>query len=103
MHSVYFPDMPVHSAAFLHVGSSVIASGKRKHFYTVDIEKQKASNITHIFGHPHEDDLSLLSVSPMSEYISFASPASGAVLVLDAKNQKLLFDLKMSSSGSGAA
>lgn len=48
--SIYFQDMPIYSAEFSADGKEVIASGRRKFFYSVNMEQGQVEKISQIQG-----------------------------------------------------
>ena len=97
IHSFFLKDLPIYTGGFILGGSEVLLSGNRKHFYSFDVEKQTASKITNIFGHPDEIDLRGLIFDSDSDYLGFTSKAKSELMVLSAKSKQLLFDLKHTS------
>jgi U3 small nucleolar RNA-associated protein 18 len=48
--SIYFQDMPIHSAEFSPDGKEVIVSGRRKFFYHIDMEQGRVEKVISIQG-----------------------------------------------------
>lgn len=48
--SIHFQDMPIRSAEFSADGREVIASGRRKFFYSIDVEQGQVEKISQIQG-----------------------------------------------------
>ena len=48
--SVFFEDMPITGAAFTKRGAGVLACGRRKFFYCLDLETSKMEKVAGIFG-----------------------------------------------------
>lgn len=46
MASLFFPDLPIHSAAFHPSGSSILLTGRRPFFYTYDLQTGQATRIS---------------------------------------------------------
>ena len=48
--SIHFQDMPIYSAEFTTDGKEAIVSGRRKFFYSVNMEQGQVEKISHIQG-----------------------------------------------------
>ncbi|KAK9786493.1 hypothetical protein WJX73_003878 [Symbiochloris irregularis] len=48
--SIYLEDLPIHKAAFARGGSQVVATGRRKHFYILDLEAAKVERVQSLVG-----------------------------------------------------
>mmetsp|Transcript_732 Transcript_732/g.769 ORF Transcript_732/g.769 Transcript_732/m.769 type:complete len:445 (-) Transcript_732:178-1512(-) len=96
LNSVYFHDLPIGNASFTTDGSTIIASGRKKHYYTYDLGKNQIQKITHIFG-SDERDLTNMLVSPDGNYLVFLCK-NGYILFLCMKTRRLLFKLKMNGT-----
>ena len=48
--SIFIPNMPIHCASFSADGKQIFASGRRKYFYSTDIETGKIDKIPWIQG-----------------------------------------------------
>ena len=48
--ALYLEDLPVHTARFANGGAQVIASGRRKFFYAIDLEKQSVERVKGVQG-----------------------------------------------------
>lgn len=68
--SVHFNDMPIHSASFSPDGRTIFASGRRKFFYSYDVEAGAITHIPAIAGHT-EKSLESMIVSPNGEFLAF--------------------------------
>jgi U3 small nucleolar RNA-associated protein 18 len=47
---VFLKDLPISQAAFSKDGSEVVATGKRKYFYSIDLESGKVNKVPEIIG-----------------------------------------------------
>jgi U3 small nucleolar RNA-associated protein 18 len=68
--SVFVKDMPIHTASFTADGRSVVMSGRRKYFYTYDLERATVSRVPRIFGRD-EKSLEKFVLSPDNKWIAF--------------------------------
>ncbi|KAF5938788.1 hypothetical protein HYC85_023047 [Camellia sinensis] len=68
--SIFLDDCPIRNACFLPDGSQVIASGRRKFFYSFDLVKAAVDKIGSLTGR-EEKSLEVFEVSPDSNTIAF--------------------------------
>eukprot|EP00252_Welwitschia_mirabilis_P015927 TRINITY_DN35333_c0_g1_i1.p1 TRINITY_DN35333_c0_g1~~TRINITY_DN35333_c0_g1_i1.p1 ORF type:complete len:553 (+),score=107.94 TRINITY_DN35333_c0_g1_i1:450-2108(+) len=94
--SVFIADLPIHTASFVADGSKVIASGRRKHFYSFDMIKGKLDRISCLIGR-EERSLESFAVSPDSNLIAFLGN-EGYILLVSTKTNQLTGILKMNGS-----
>lgn len=94
--SVMFPDMPVHSAEFVADGREVIASGRRKFFYSCDLTSGKINKIGGIVGRK-EKSLERFVVSPDSSLIAFLGN-DGYIMLVSRHSKAWVANLKMNSA-----
>jgi len=64
--SVFFQDMPIHHAAFTNGGAQVVAAGRRKFFYVLDLNAAKIEKVTGVFGR-EERSLESFAAHPDAE------------------------------------
>lgn len=69
LQSFYFADMPVHTARFASGGSVVVASGRRRFFYVLDVTTEKVERIKGLVGR---------SERSLEKFVVPSSPAGGA-------------------------
>ncbi|KAF9107551.1 U3 small nucleolar RNA-associated protein 18 [Mortierella sp. AM989] len=86
MQSVFFKDMPVYKASFNPTGNGIVASGRRKYFYTFDIEAGKVDKSQGIYGR-QEKSLEKFALSPCGRWIAFLGRDGYIVLVASATKQ----------------
>ncbi|KAJ3163920.1 U3 snoRNP protein [Geranomyces variabilis] len=94
--SVYIKDLPIVKASFTPDGSEILITGRRKYFYTYDVEKGAVNRISGIRGHD-EDDLSQSYVSPDSKYIVFTG-RDGLMMVVSKDTKQWIGDMKMNGT-----
>ncbi|KAK9791599.1 hypothetical protein WJX73_001142 [Symbiochloris irregularis] len=125
--SIYLEDLPIHKAAFARGGSQVVATGRRKHFYILDLEAAKVERVQSLVGcsakiatsgrdgimqtwdtrtfkclHTHQDEGTLtgtaLAWSPTSTHLATGSDSG----VVNLYRQPSLFDNGGGGSMGGA-
>ncbi|KAK3842702.1 MAG: WD40-repeat-containing domain protein [Linnemannia gamsii] len=101
MQSVFYKDMPIYKAAFSPspAGSnnnSVVASGRRKYFYTYDIEAGKVDKSQGIYGR-HEKSLEKFVLSPCGTWIAFLG-RDGYIILVATKTRMWAKNFKMSGN-----
>ncbi|AED91981.1 U3 small nucleolar RNA-associated protein 18 [Arabidopsis thaliana] len=94
--SIFLEDCPIRKAAFLPNGSQVIVSGRRKFFYSFDLEKAKFDKIGPLVGR-EEKSLEYFEVSQDSNTIAFVGN-EGYILLVSTKTKELIGTLKMNGS-----
>jgi U3 small nucleolar RNA-associated protein 18 len=106
--SLHLADLPIHTARFAAGGAQVIASGRRKFFYAVDLESQSIDRIKGIQGH---DDASLeqfvvppAATAPADQRACIAFLGSeGAVPLVSLRSKQCVGELRMSGTVRSAA
>ncbi|CAN8299725.1 unnamed protein product [Cochlearia groenlandica] len=94
--SIFLEDCPIRKAAFLPNGSQVIVSGRRKFFYSFDLENAKFDKIGPLVGR-EEKSLEKFEVSQDSKTIAFVGN-EGYILLVSTKTKELTGTLKMNGS-----
>ncbi|KAF2572201.1 hypothetical protein F2Q70_00006176 [Brassica cretica] len=94
--SIFLEDCPIHKAAFLPNGSQVIVSGRRKYFYSFDLENAKFDKIGPLVGR-EEKSLESFEVSQDSKTVAFMGNG-GYILLVSTKTKELTGTLKMNGS-----
>ncbi|KAG0261870.1 U3 small nucleolar RNA-associated protein 18 [Mortierella polycephala] len=94
--SVFYKDMPIYKAAFSAEGSAVVASGRRKYFYTYDIEKGKVDKSQGIYGR-QEKSLEKFSLSPCGRWIAFLG-RDGYIILVATNTRQWVKNLKMNGN-----
>ncbi|VVB14413.1 unnamed protein product [Arabis nemorensis] len=94
--SIFLEDCPIRKAAFLPNGSQVIVSGRRKFFYSFDLEKAKFDKIGPLVGR-EEKSLEQFEVSQDSNTIAFVGN-EGYILLVSTKTKELTGTLKMNGT-----
>lgn len=105
MQSVFYKDMPIYKAAFSpapstgsgsKINNTVVASGRRKYFYTYDIEAGKVDKSQGIYGR-HEKSLEKFVLSPCGTWIAFLG-RDGFIILVATKTR--LWDKNFKMSGN---
>ncbi|XP_042501379.1 U3 small nucleolar RNA-associated protein 18 homolog [Macadamia integrifolia] len=99
--SIFLEDCPVRRAIFLPDGSQVIAGGRRKFFYSVDLVKASVDKIGPLTGR-EEKSLEVFEVSPDSGTIAFLGN-EGYILLVSTKTKELIGTLKMNGTAKALA
>ncbi|CAN8256382.1 unnamed protein product [Cochlearia groenlandica] len=94
--SIFLEDCPIRKAAFLPNGSQVIVSGRRKFFYSFDLENATFDKIGPLVGR-EEKSLEQFEVSQDSKTIAFVGN-EGYILLVSTKTKELTGTLKMNGS-----
>lgn len=98
---VFLQDCPMSSAAFSADGRQVVAAGRARHFYAVDLGAGSVSKVPPLRGRK-ERSLSGLVLSADGEWLAFAGE-KGAVLLVSARTKQLVTPLQMNRSGAALA
>ncbi|KAI3956936.1 hypothetical protein MKX01_000970 [Papaver californicum] len=99
--SMFLEDLPIRKASFLPDGSQVIAAGRRKFFYSFDLEKEKVDKIGPLTGR-EEKSLEVFEVSPDSSTIAFVGN-EGHILLVSTKTKELIGTMKMNGTARSLA
>ncbi|KAI1293415.1 U3 snoRNP protein [Mortierella claussenii] len=94
--SVFYKDMPIYKASFLATGNAVVASGRRKYFYTFDIEAGKVDKSSGIYGRK-EKSLEKFSLSPCGRWIAFLG-RDGYIVLVSSSTRQWVKNLKMNGN-----
>lgn len=94
--SIFLEDCPITKAAFLPNGSEVIVSGRRKYFYSFDLEHARFDKIGPLVGR-EEKSLESFEVSQDSKTVAFIGN-EGYILLVSTKTKELTGTLKMNGS-----
>lgn len=94
--SVVIPDLPILCARFNHDGTEVIASGRRKFFYSYDLVKGVITKTAGLIGR-EEKSLEMLEVSPDGSVIAIVG-TDGCILLLSGRSKQLIGTLHASAS-----
>ena len=93
---VYIKDMPIHTAAFTADGNSIIMTGRRKYFYTYDLQRATVQRVPRIVGRD-EKSLEKFALSPDNKWIAFLGDA-GYILLCSNQTKGWVASLKMEGS-----
>eukprot|EP00039_Didymoeca_costata_P013263 m.198855 g.198855 ORF g.198855 m.198855 type:complete len:472 (+) comp15721_c0_seq2:160-1575(+) len=96
LQSVHFDDLPIISAGFMNQGNEIILSGRRKYFYSYDLQEGKVRKIHELQGRK-EKSLEKMFISPDSKYIVFTG-YDGSLVLASGKTKQNVGCLKMSGS-----
>lgn len=91
-----FNDMPIMQSEFTPSGSEIILSGRRKYFYSFDVEKGKVTKIPGIQGRT-EKSFEKFKISPCGKFISFLGQ-NGSIIQLSAKTKMPIATLTMNGN-----
>ncbi|KAF9970422.1 U3 small nucleolar RNA-associated protein 18 [Actinomortierella ambigua] len=94
--SVFFKDMPIYKALFSPTGSSIVSSGRRKYFYTYDIEAGKVEKSQGIYGR-QEKSLEKFTLSPCGKWIAFLG-RDGYIVLVSYQTRQWFKNLKMNGN-----
>ncbi|KAF9400149.1 U3 snoRNP protein [Mortierella sp. AD011] len=96
MQSVFYKDMPIYKASFNAEGNAVVASGRRKYFYTFDIEAGKVDKSQGIYGR-QEKSLEKFTLSPCGKWIAFLG-RDGYIILVSSSTRQWVKNLKMNGN-----
>ncbi|KAI7990948.1 hypothetical protein LOK49_LG12G01363 [Camellia lanceoleosa] len=99
--SIFLADCPIQKACFLPDGTQVIASGRRKFFYSFDLVKATVDKIGPLIGR-EEKSLEVFEVSPDSNTLAFVGN-EGYILLVSSKTKELIGTLKMNGTARSLA
>jgi len=94
--AVFLNDLPILQASFTPDGSQIIASGRRKYFYTFDLNQGAAHKVPGIKGRA-EKSLENFILSPDGNNITFFGN-DGTLLMVDMRSKNWIANLKMNGS-----
>jgi len=99
---IWLEDMPVHSAEWLRTpgqsaaSSEIIATGRRQHFYSIDIETAAVTRVPGIRGR-EDKSLESMSLSPCGSYIAVLGN-DGYIILLSARTKQYVGCMKQNGS-----
>ncbi|KAK3824609.1 MAG: WD40-repeat-containing domain protein [Benniella sp.] len=96
MQSIFYKDMPIYKASFSANGDAIVASGRRKYFYTYNIEAGKVDKSQGINGR-HEKSLEKFSLSPCGKWIAFLG-RDGYIVLVSSHTRQWVKNLKMNGN-----
>ncbi|KAF9364607.1 U3 small nucleolar RNA-associated protein 18 [Mortierella sp. NVP85] len=96
MQSIFYKDMPIYKASFSAKGDAIVASGRRKYFYTYNIEAGKVDKSQGINGR-HEKSLEKFSLSPCGKWIAFLG-RDGYIILVSSHTRQWVKNLKMNGN-----
>ena len=94
--SIFFEDMPVHTAQFLDRGAKVFCSGRRSFFYCMDLETSKMEKVSKIFGREEKSFESFIG-SNASDTVAFLGQ-DGSLPLVSVSSRQLIDTLKMNGT-----
>lgn len=94
--SIFFEDMPVHTAKFLTHGAKIFCSGRRSFFYSLDLETSKMEKISKIFGREEKSFESFIG-SNTSDVVAFLGQ-DGSLPLVSVSSRQLIDTLKMNGT-----
>ncbi|THF96470.1 hypothetical protein TEA_027725 [Camellia sinensis var. sinensis] len=99
--SIFLDDCPIQKACFLHDGSQVIASERRKFFYSFDPVKATVDKIGPLIGQ-EEKSLEVFVVSSDANTLAFVGN-EGYILLVSSKTKELIGTFKMNGTARSLA
>ncbi|KAG0241896.1 U3 snoRNP protein [Mortierella sp. GBA43] len=96
MQSVFFKDLPIYNAAFSSQGGAIVVSGRRKFFYTYNVEAGKVEKSQGIYGR-QEKSLEKFSLSPCGKWIVFLG-RDGYIIMVSSQTRQWVRNLKMNGN-----
>ena len=91
--SVFIQNFPIHKAAFVPDGSSVVATGRRKFFYVYDLESGKVETVNCLVG-IDEKSLESFECSPDGKIVAFMGN-EGYIILASLLTRQTICTLKM--------
>ncbi|KAJ1732183.1 U3 snoRNP protein [Coemansia biformis] len=95
--SIYFKDMPITTAQFIRGGQEIIVSGRRKWYYSVDVERAAVTRVGGIAGHPNINSLEFMRTSTAGDRLAFMSN-SGQIHLVSARTKQFIHTLPMNGA-----
>ena len=96
LQSVHFKDLSIYSSKFTSDGKDIIITGRKKYFYSMDIEKGITERIYGIRGRENENSFENFYVSPCNKYLVFPGK-SGHISLLSRTTKQWISGLRMNS------
>jgi U3 small nucleolar RNA-associated protein 18 len=90
-------DLPIHCAAMTSTGNEIIVSGRRKYFYTYNVEHGTVQKVPYIRGYQDERSLENFTLSPDDRVIAFQCNY-GYIPLIDSRSKHWIGELKMNNS-----
>ncbi|KAJ3222049.1 U3 small nucleolar RNA-associated protein 18 [Clydaea vesicula] len=97
--TVGLKDMPIHKALFTADGKEVICVGRRKFFYTYNLETGTVEKTGHVRGRD-EKSFEKHYISPCNRYIVFIG-SNGYIILCCRKSKQWIANLKMNTAVKG--
>lgn len=94
--TIFFEDMPIHQAQFINDGSKIFCTGRRKFFYSLDLETSKMEKICKIFGREEKSFESFVSTAS-SDTVAFIGQ-DGSIPLVSVSSRQLIDTLKMNGT-----
>lgn len=99
--SVHLSDLPIFRAAFASEGTQVIATGRRKYYYSLDLGSGQVLRVPGIQGRS-DKSLESFAVSRDGAQLAFMMK-DGYISMVNSSTKKWLFDLKMNGQAREGA
>ncbi|TPX75135.1 hypothetical protein CcCBS67573_g03599 [Chytriomyces confervae] len=96
LQSVYFKDMPIHSADFTADGRQVVVCGRRKFFYVYDVEGAAVERINGIRGRDEKSFEHHVS-SPCGKFLAFTG-RDGYIILVSRISKQWIANLRMNGT-----
>ena len=91
--SVFLQNFPIHKAAFVPDGSSVVAAGRRKFFFVYDLESGQMETVNCLVGRD-EKSLESFELSPDGKIVAFMGNG-GYIILASLLTRQTIGTLKM--------
>ena len=91
--SVFFPDLPIQSAAFCG-NDKIVLAGPRPFYYTYDLNAERAEKIPRLLGGRKEKKLDKMVVSPDNTWLAFLC-RDGYISIVSARSNQWVANLKI--------
>jgi U3 small nucleolar RNA-associated protein 18 len=103
LQGVHFEDMPIHRAAFASDGASVVATGRRRHFYVYHLEAGRVERVAGIVGCADRSLESFVASPPGTTPLLAFLADGGRVPLVALGSRSCVGTLKMNGSARAAA
>ncbi|CAM9257503.1 unnamed protein product [Pylaiella littoralis] len=102
VHSIFFEDLPITSAAFTGVDEAIV-TGRRSFFYSYDVATGKVMKVPRIFSSGRaEKHVETFAASPDGRWLAFIG-SGGYVLLLSSKTKQWAADFKLNSTATAVS
>ncbi|KAL3162415.1 U3 snoRNP protein [Trebouxia sp. C0010 RCD-2024] len=96
--SVFFPDTPLHKAAFANDGAQIVASGRRKGFFIYDLAASRVEQVQGILGRQEKSCESFVTCPSGSNPLVAFLGNEGCIPLVSLKSRQSVGTLKMNGT-----